>query len=351
MTRVTHTGGYARRPRNLFDPREVWLMTSLVVPSARRGSPLFVRSYRKSTRVIDGRDAWREPSVLEMRDRDPPKTCGPADRSSPELHADMTSQPEHRSPNAEALRVDRRQLLKLGGAALAAAALPGCATSARGPRGDLAREGWTNHQESLTRLSRHVARADGTEVAESGTGVLASASDGLGAARGSRPGVPDFDVLIVGSGYGGAVCAARLAAERRPGVRIALLERGREWRPGMFPEQLTSFNPFNPFSLFTRQHSWLGEQLSHNPLGLYGFYDHGDVVAVAGSGLGGTSLINCAVAIEAEESVFGQAEWPAPLREPGVLKPYFRRARRMLDVQPTPEGRYPAKLRTHLATA
>ena len=263
----------------------------------------------------------------------------------------MTSQPERRSPHAEALPVDRRQLLKLGGAALAAAALSGCATSTRAPRGDLAREGWMNHQESLTRLRRHVARADGTEVVESGTGVLASASDGLGAARGSRPGMPDFDVLIVGSGYGGAVCAARLAAQRRPGVRIALLERGREWRPGMFPEHLTSFNPFNPFSLFTRQHSWLGEQLSHNPLGLYGFYDHGDVVAVAGSGLGGTSLINCAVAIEPEEGVFGQAEWPAPLREPGVLQPYFRRARRMLDVQPTPEGRYPAKLRTNLATA
>src|SRR5688572_10948903 len=38
-----------------------------------------------------------------------------------------------------------------------------------------------------------------------------------------------FDVLIVGSGYGGAVMAARLAST---GKRVAVLERGREYLPG-----------------------------------------------------------------------------------------------------------------------
>jgi len=42
----------------------------------------------------------------------------------------------------------------------------------------------------------------------------------------------DYDAIVVGSGYGGAILAARLA-ER--GKRVCLLERGREWAPGDFP--------------------------------------------------------------------------------------------------------------------
>ena len=230
----------------------------------------------------------------------------------------------------------------LGGAAITAASLPACVGPVRTVPNDLAGAARANYRESLTRLRRRLHRPDGTEVTEAGTGLMASAQ-GLRAVRGSRPGVPDFDVLIVGSGYGGAVCAARLAEERRRGVRIAVVERGREWVPGTFPEHLTTFNPLNPFD---RRVSWVGEQLSRNPLGLYGFYDRGDVVAVAGSGLGGTSLINCAVAIEAEDAVFQQPEWPLPFRK--GLHGYYQRARRMLDTHATPEDRYPAKLRSHL---
>lgn len=241
--------------------------------------------------------------------------------------------------------LDRRQLLALGGGALAAAALPGCAVPFISRESDLARAARANYRESLVQLRRRVARPDGSEVAESGTGVLASASDGLRAARNTRPGRPDFDVLIVGSGYGGAVCAARLAAERRRGVRIALLERGREWVSGTFPTHLTSFNPL------ARRPTWMGEQLSRNPLGLYGFYDRGDVEVVVGSGLGGTSLINCAVALEAEDAVFQQPEWPAPLGGKRALRPYYQRARRMLAARATPDDRFPPKLRVHLDTA
>jgi cholesterol oxidase len=243
--------------------------------------------------------------------------------------------------------LDRRRLLLLGGAAITAAALPGCAGPVQMAPNDLAGAARANYRESLVRLRRRVQGPDGADVTEAGTGLMAS-TQGLRAVRGSRPGAPDFDVLIVGSGYGGAVCAARLAAERRRGVRIAVIERGREWVPGTFPEHLTTFNPLNPFD---RRGSWVGEQLSRNPLGLYGFYDRGDVVAVAGSGLGGTSLINCAVAIEAEEAVFQQPEWPLPFRQKKGLHGYYQRARRMLDTHPTPEDRYPIKLRSHLGVA
>ncbi len=44
-----------------------------------------------------------------------------------------------------------------------------------------------------------------------------------------------FDVLVIGSGYGAAVTAARLARRLRPGGRLAIVERGQEWVPGTFP--------------------------------------------------------------------------------------------------------------------
>ncbi len=248
-------------------------------------------------------------------------------------------------PRPTATQIGRRQMLALGGAALAATALPSCVVPLTNHQSELARAAQSNYRESLVRQRRRVARPDGTEAAESGTGVLAAGSDQLRAARNSRPGQADFDVLIVGSGYGGAVCAARLGAERRRGVRIGLLERGREWVPGTFPSHLTSFN------LFARRPSWMGEQLSRNPLGLYGFYDQGDVEVVVGSALGGTSLINCAVAIEADEAVFGQPAWPGPLRVKKDLRRYYQRARRMLAARATPEDRFPPKLRAHLASA
>ena len=43
-----------------------------------------------------------------------------------------------------------------------------------------------------------------------------------------------YDVVVVGSGYGGGVAASRLA---RAGKRVAVLERGREFVTGEFPSR------------------------------------------------------------------------------------------------------------------
>src|ERR1700731_3964440 len=42
-----------------------------------------------------------------------------------------------------------------------------------------------------------------------------------------------YKVLVVGSGYGGAIAASRLA---RAGQSVCVLERGREFLPGEFPD-------------------------------------------------------------------------------------------------------------------
>ena len=252
-------------------------------------------------------------------------------------------------------QLSRRHLLKLGVVAAGATLTPiswpsvppGLGPTPATADVDHPRAAQQAYRESLSRLRRRVPGPDGTEIWESGTGTLSSSPAVLRAARNARPGRPDFDVLIIGSGYGGAVCAARLAAQRRPGVKIGVLERGREWVPGTFPDRLSSFNPLLPFS---RRPSWLREQLSANPLGLFGFHE-GDVQVVVGSGLGGSSLTNCAVVLEAEEDVFRQAAWPEQLRSKGILRPYYDKARLMLDAHPTPEDRFTLKLRTHLGTA
>ena len=46
-----------------------------------------------------------------------------------------------------------------------------------------------------------------------------------------------FDILIVGSGYGGAMAARTFAGRQNSGqpIKPALLERGKEYLPGSFP--------------------------------------------------------------------------------------------------------------------
>ena len=44
---------------------------------------------------------------------------------------------------------------------------------------------------------------------------------------------PHYDVVVVGSGYGGSIAACRAASA---GKTVCLLEKGKEWSPGEFPE-------------------------------------------------------------------------------------------------------------------
>ncbi|HQP66888.1 MAG TPA: alpha/beta fold hydrolase, partial [Quisquiliibacterium sp.] len=139
-----------------------------------------------------------------------------------------------------------------------------------------------------------------------------------------------FDVVIVGSGYGGAVMAARLARLRRADgarLRIAVLERGREYVPGEFPNDLGMLPGAVRVDRADRS------QPIGNPDALFHVHVDRDVCVLTGSALGGTSQINANVAIEAGDDVLRGPQWPRVFREtPGLLDAHYAQARRTLGV-------------------
>jgi cholesterol oxidase len=133
-----------------------------------------------------------------------------------------------------------------------------------------------------------------------------------------------YDFVVVGSGYGGAITAARLAtAELSPKPTICVLERGREWPLGSFPDRLERV---------------VAEQRSAaNPLGLYETVHFRDISVMKASGLGGGSLINFNVAVIPDAEVFELSDWPRTLRRE-TLEPYYRKTASVLRASVHPRA-------------
>ena len=140
-----------------------------------------------------------------------------------------------------------------------------------------------------------------------------------------------YDVVVIGSGYGGAISAARLAsAQLNPKPAVCILERGKEWEPGHFPENLPDV---------------LGAARGDlNPLGLFEFLSYQDISVIKGSGLGGTSLINANVAIRPDREVFEQFHWPKAISF-DELDPHYTTAQGMLAAGPHPRALDLAKVK------
>ncbi len=135
-----------------------------------------------------------------------------------------------------------------------------------------------------------------------------------------------YDVVVVGSGYGGGITASRMA---RAGRRVALLERGSERRPGEYPDrELEMMGELQVDAAIGRTGS---------PTGLYDLHLNDDLNVFVGCGLGGTSLVNANVSLPPDSRVFADERWPRALREDGErLCTGFLRAEEMLKPQPYP---------------
>ncbi|MGA3251060.1 MAG: GMC family oxidoreductase N-terminal domain-containing protein, partial [Paraburkholderia sp.] len=137
---------------------------------------------------------------------------------------------------------------------------------------------------------------------------------------------PHYEIVIVGSGYGGAIAASRMA---RAGRNVCLLERGREFMAGEFPA--------TPIEGASQVQYNTGLAQIGSPLALLEVHVNPDVNAVVGCGLGGTSLINANVSLRPDPRLWHDPRWPAAVRadESGLAAGYAR-AEAMLQPWPVP---------------
>ncbi|MEU0655403.1 GMC family oxidoreductase [Streptomyces albogriseolus] len=130
----------------------------------------------------------------------------------------------------------------------------------------------------------------------------------------------DYDVLVVGSGFGGSVSALRLTEK---GYRVGVLEAGRRWTRESLPKN-----------------SWdLKNYLWAPRLGMYGIqriHLLGNVMVLAGAGVGGGSLNYANTLYVPPKPFFEDPQWGDITNWQEELAPYYDQARRMLGVRLNP---------------
>jgi choline dehydrogenase-like flavoprotein len=129
------------------------------------------------------------------------------------------------------------------------------------------------------------------------------------------------EAVVIGSGFGGAVAACRLA---QAGFRTLVLERGRRYGAGDFPA-LPDDSALLPD---LRRYDFSSDQ------GLWDVVDLGELVSVQAAGYGGGSLVYANVHLRPPRAVFDD-RWPARFRARAELDSYFDLAAYMLGVRPS----------------
>jgi cholesterol oxidase len=137
-----------------------------------------------------------------------------------------------------------------------------------------------------------------------------------------------YDVVVIGSGFGGAIPACRLAVA---GQSVCVLERGRRWAPAEFPR--TTAEVARAF--------W-----TPRDLGLLDIRSFRRVDVIQASGVGGGSLVYLNVNWRPRAAVFEDPRWPAGVTRE-ALEPYYDLSREVLEARTlTPTAGFPMPPRT-----
>lgn len=131
---------------------------------------------------------------------------------------------------------------------------------------------------------------------------------------------PHYDVVVVGSGFGGSVAALRLTEK---GYRVAVLEQGRRFTDAQLPR--TSWD--------TRNFLWAPR------LGCYGIQRISllrNVLILSAAGVGGGSLVYANTLYEPLQPFYDDPQWAAVADWRAELAPYYDQAKRMLGVVTNP---------------
>ncbi|MDJ0924996.1 MAG: GMC family oxidoreductase [Acidimicrobiia bacterium] len=129
-----------------------------------------------------------------------------------------------------------------------------------------------------------------------------------------------YDVIVIGSGFGGSVSALRLTEK---GYRVAVLEAGPRFTSADFPK--TNWN--------LRRYLWFPR------LGMRGIQRLTllpDVLILSGAGVGGGSLVYANTLYEPHDAFFTDEQWGDITDWKAELAPYFEQAERMLGATPHP---------------
>ena len=127
---------------------------------------------------------------------------------------------------------------------------------------------------------------------------------------------PDFDFVVVGSGFGGAVSACRLAEK---GYSVAVIEMGKRWTADDFPK--TTWN--------LRRWIW------RPGLKLFGFYDmrpFKHVMILCGNAVGGGSITYANTMLVPPDSVWREGSWAELADWQREMPAHYAAAKRMLGV-------------------
>lgn len=130
----------------------------------------------------------------------------------------------------------------------------------------------------------------------------------------------DFDVAVVGSGFGGSVAALRLAQK---GYRVVVLEAGKRWRAEDFPKTNWAVNRF----------LWAP---ALRCFGIQRIDLLRDVLVLSGAGVGGGSLVYANTLYVPKAPFFAHPTVSA-LGGESALLPFYDVARRMLGVTENPK--------------
>jgi cholesterol oxidase len=131
-----------------------------------------------------------------------------------------------------------------------------------------------------------------------------------------------FDAVVVGSGFGGSISALRLA---EAGKSVVVLERGKRYRPGEFPRDVTKTD-----EVFWRYPA------KPEARGLYDLRLLSGIGVVAASGVGGGSLIYANIHIRPDSVILEDPRWPSSINR-SSLDPYYDKVAATLRVTPVPQ--------------
>ncbi|MBV1881928.1 MAG: alkaline phosphatase D family protein [Pseudomonadales bacterium] len=135
----------------------------------------------------------------------------------------------------------------------------------------------------------------------------------------------EFDVIIIGSGYGGSIAAAELSActENGKSLSVCVLERGNEYSPGSFPSSIADIASHVRWN---RKDATASEGTAS---GLFDFRLNENVSSLLGNGLGGGSLINAGVMEIPKKERFDQF-WPKHFEGRESLDDYYTESKNLL---------------------